>query len=489
MPELPDSIQATSSPQSAQLPFDAHPLGVKLVRAYQAGLLLFMALLPLSAILYIDQFQDPALAFHNHLFHEIAIGVATLLSAAITLVAGLCYRDSGEPLLRWLTLGLLAFTIMYAPHGLLTRFAVDNPALFLLFGPASRMLLAGLLLIGLLLAQGPVHSPEKRLAMKFWLPWIGLILAATSGIAAVALQPDAPHATWRSVMESCAAVMSLGAVAVMLARPRISPLLWYFVLGFCFFAQSSLSFALAAAWNHQWWLAHGIFAAGFMLISFGVIRAFLTTRKLVAVFTTDEWLEQILEANRRANDALRQLRETNGELERLANTDGLTGIWNRRNFMSTASQELKTLRAKGAPLSAMIIDLDQFKAINDTYGHDAGDRVLVAFAEVLREQLRLSSDPERLRGLDLIGRVGGEEFAAALPDTPIANARCAAERVRQKCESIQITTAEGKNVSVSISVGVAESPTDGRSLSEILRVADNRLYQAKSAGRNQVRAA
>lgn len=164
-----------------------------------------------------------------------------------------------------------------------------------------------------------------------------------------------------------------------------------------------------------------------------------------------------------------------GETRSLATTDGLTGLLNRAHFFRSAEQELRRCRRLGGPVSVMMADVDHFKRINDRYGHQAGDLVLVRVGACLKQ---------RIREMDLLGRYGGEEFALILPHTPPSLAREAGERLRRAVETL-IITYEGENIAVTLSIGVAGrvQPED---LAGLLRAADAALYQAKHAGRNRV---
>lgn len=159
------------------------------------------------------------------------------------------------------------------------------------------------------------------------------------------------------------------------------------------------------------------------------------------------------------------------QLARMALCDGLTGVFNRAYFDATIEKEAaRSLRSK-KPLSLLLVDLDHFKKINDTLGHQAGDRVLAEVAAVLREQSRLS---------DTVCRYGGEEFAIILPETPRAHAHLVAERIRHKIGSLQ------GEVSVTVSIGVncAEKAEDLIPQS-LFAGADAALYAAKRNGRNR----
>ncbi len=171
----------------------------------------------------------------------------------------------------------------------------------------------------------------------------------------------------------------------------------------------------------------------------------------------------------------RELERANADLERLATIDPLTGARNRRAFLAQAAAEAARAARHGHPLSVLVIDLDHFKRINDGYGHAAGDAVLRAFVERAAAALRAA---------DVIGRLGGEEFAVLLPETGLAAAAEAAERIRAALAAGPVAV-EGGAVSFTASIGVAELGPDGDTPEAALNHADRRLYQAKREGRNR----
>ena len=169
------------------------------------------------------------------------------------------------------------------------------------------------------------------------------------------------------------------------------------------------------------------------------------------------------------------------QLMDLALTDPLTGCRNRRSLMELAEHEFVRTRRTRTPLSVMMLDIDHFKRINDTWGHAVGDEAILALARILIANVRAN---------DLLGRIGGEEFALALPDTPLPNAIVAAEKLRAMvAERPMSMDAQGKDkrtVSMTISIGVSEvEPTDP-DFRTILDRADQALYRAKQGGRNRV---
>jgi two-component system cell cycle response regulator len=171
-----------------------------------------------------------------------------------------------------------------------------------------------------------------------------------------------------------------------------------------------------------------------------------------------------------------QLRLSVAETIEMAVIDGLTGLHNRRYLDSHINTLFERATMRRRPLSAMIADLDRFKAINDTYGHDGGDQVLREFARRIRSNVR---------GMDLVCRFGGEEFVVIMPDTEPALAERVAERVRHDIER-EAFLVSGKPVPVTVSIGVASVGYGADSVSALMRRADAALYEAKNGGRNRV---
>ena len=182
----------------------------------------------------------------------------------------------------------------------------------------------------------------------------------------------------------------------------------------------------------------------------------------------------------RALDALQEaqagLAERTMELERLSLLDPLTGIANRRHFEERAFSEISRLDRYGTPLTVVAFDIDHFKRVNDTYGHAAGDRVLVEIAAIVRRCLRPN---------DLIARIGGEEFALLLPATDKSGALVIAERVRAELEGMSISFRDIE-IRVTASFGAAEHLRGARQLDDALLRADVALYRAKRNGRNRI---
>jgi diguanylate cyclase (GGDEF)-like protein len=169
------------------------------------------------------------------------------------------------------------------------------------------------------------------------------------------------------------------------------------------------------------------------------------------------------------------------ELERTARLDHLTGIYNRRAIEDLASRALSAARRHGIPLAILILDLDHFQRIHDQFGHEAGDRALIETVRRMREIMRAE---------DLVGRQGGEEFVALMPDIDLRSAHAAAERLRRAFAERPMSVPDGDGspveLTVTVSVGVAALQADDLLFSHLLRRADRAMYAAKAAGRNRV---
>jgi two-component system, cell cycle response regulator len=173
-----------------------------------------------------------------------------------------------------------------------------------------------------------------------------------------------------------------------------------------------------------------------------------------------------------------ELEEKNRELERLSISDGLTGLFNHRHIHGLLKDEFERVQRTGDKLTVAMLDLDHFKAVNDTHGHQAGDRVLEELAQILRDTAR---------EIDRLGRYGGEEFMALLPETDIEDGAVFVERVRREVARRAFDIGDGRTLQMTISAGVATFPDERINSPETLvRLADEALYAAKTGGRDRI---
>jgi diguanylate cyclase (GGDEF)-like protein len=179
-----------------------------------------------------------------------------------------------------------------------------------------------------------------------------------------------------------------------------------------------------------------------------------------------------------ADQAVAWWRERENTIREMSRTDVLTGIHNRRSVLDLLDGEVARTVRHGPPLSVVLLDLDHFKKVNDTWGHPTGDRVLQAAAEVMRKTVRQS---------DVVGRYGGEEFMILLPETALAGASTLIERCRAQLAETTVTADNGETVRISASFGLAcNQQIEGLTADAMIKASDEALYRAKEGGRNRI---
>jgi diguanylate cyclase (GGDEF)-like protein len=206
------------------------------------------------------------------------------------------------------------------------------------------------------------------------------------------------------------------------------------------------------------------------------IEFFTYVRQLREVQEAVDRQKRTLEdANAALYEQIDKIHDLQELLRDQANRDSLTGLFNRRYLEGTLEREMARCKREGMPLSMLLLDLDHFKLINDSYGHQAGDEVLRVFSRVLQDNSRAE---------DIVCRYGGEEFLLVLPKMPLAIAR---ERAAQLLQLFRDTSVafEAFHIPVTTSIGVAAAPEHSDSAEGLIRCADQALYNAKSRGRDQ----
>ncbi|GHE90449.1 diguanylate cyclase [Thalassotalea profundi] len=192
-------------------------------------------------------------------------------------------------------------------------------------------------------------------------------------------------------------------------------------------------------------------------------------------YVTKPYIAKVLLA--RIRNALR-LKEKTQKLESLLRTDSLTHVNNRVGYEELANKAISHAKRNKHQTAVAMLDIDHFKKVNDTYGHEAGDRVLVEFADLLTSCFR---------DYDVVGRIGGEEFAVCMPNISITHAFDACERFRKSLSELVITLDDKSNteITITVSIGLTVSKESEFSLDDLMRDSDKLMYQAKSAGRNR----
>jgi diguanylate cyclase (GGDEF)-like protein len=206
---------------------------------------------------------------------------------------------------------------------------------------------------------------------------------------------------------------------------------------------------------------------GFVACTMGWVLSVLLWRKFITITLQQGQLEK----------ANAELQSKQRDLERLTRLDGLTGLYNRNTFVELTERELVRAQRQGSATAILLLDLDHFKRVNDTWGHPAGDAVLKNVAAVVTKSVRST---------DLVGRLGGEEFIILLPGTTLIAARKLAEKVRARLEASP-TVFENTSIQTTASFGLAgTTAAEKRDVENLYNSADKALYTAKQRGRNQV---
>ncbi|MDL2324250.1 GGDEF domain-containing protein [Ruminococcaceae bacterium OttesenSCG-928-A16] len=199
--------------------------------------------------------------------------------------------------------------------------------------------------------------------------------------------------------------------------------------------------------------------------------------KMVAKGDFSQQVDFLGEFSDAFNEMTHKLQRYQQQMQHLASYDALTQIPNRLSLEQFGADAFKKAQSSEAPLSALMMDIDHFKLVNDTYGHAIGDTVLVTLAELLREQLRIS---------DFVARYGGEEFVAILPNTPLAAALQTAQRICAAVRKLKVKTDNGTTFGITISIGVGQIIPQDKAYTDIIERSDQALYLAKMSGRNRV---
>ena len=204
-------------------------------------------------------------------------------------------------------------------------------------------------------------------------------------------------------------------------------------------------------------------------------------RPIVAQKQIVSELQMLHDAAVSLSDTHLALNVARNQLEHLAHTDVLTGLSNRRSFQTQGAQAIAYAQRYGIPISLLMFDIDHFKHINDTYGHEGGDNALKSISRYFLEAVRGADQP--------VARMGGEEFALLLARAPLAEAVLVAERMRLAIERLEVAMPGNRTVHLSASLGVAQFRSEDADLNALMRRADQALYKAKVRGRNRVEAA
>ncbi|APW44401.1 sensor domain-containing diguanylate cyclase [Rhodoferax saidenbachensis] len=296
------------------------------------------------------------------------------------------------------------------------------------------------------------HMSLDSFVFGMWSAYLGFPMWSTFGMCVTTAVTHASYMGVKGAVRSAAALSAGALMAIVLFGFRFSPAMDWPISLACLLGLTAYLVSLAnMAHNHN-----------------------------VKLFETRDKMRKGEQALQEANEALRQqlgeISVLQTRLREQANRDSLTGLYNRRYLDDTLARELARCKREGQPLSLMLIDIDHFKRVNDTYGHPAGDEVLRALARMLNTHARSG---------DVACRYGGEEFLMLLPHMPLQTAMQRAEQWRADFGTATLVFGDF-HIQATLSVGIATYPGDGTSPETLIANADLALYRAKNNGRNRV---
>lgn len=282
-------------------------------RTYRTALLVALAAIPVPLVADHWVKGSGGAALQAPWLHQALALTAVGLSGFIAFVTFRCYQATREPFLRMLTVAFTGFAVIYLPYCLLARYSVAGFDGFLIFGPIARMVAAGFCAAALLVWRRPPDRLTGRAALRLWLP-SAVIIVACLGLAALLAAANEFKSARFPAEWTAIGLVATGAAAMVVQRIAAPPM-WLYLAGMALFGQSSATYLLSQPWTYLWWMAHAIYAGGFFLISYAVVRAFHTTKSFRTVLTDEEMVARLAasaaetEAERRNVDRLRRLAE------------------------------------------------------------------------------------------------------------------------------------------------------------------------------------
>ncbi|MBF7054977.1 GGDEF domain-containing protein [Halomonas sp. KAO] len=366
------------------------------------------------------------------------------------------YRRSIEPRVRTETgLALSVASLIYAMFAISDYFYTGLTPEFFLLTTMRTLVVVSCLTLAVVIGRRGNDTPHV------WLHALPLWILATGIILIVPLRPE--------TLSTQVPAVVVATMAFYLLIPNLLPVaaVASLYLGIGFLVASVMAAdAPAVVVMRTTLLLIMTNGVGF----FTLLRLEKLQRKQFAL------LQEERVQNRQLVEEITHRRSLEAQLRRLAEQDALTGLDSRRHFMTRAEAMLRRSRHAQAPFCLFMIDVDHFKAINDTWGHDQGDRVLTAIAEACQRSLR----PQ-----DVIGRFGGEEFIVALPETHLKDARMVAERLRRQVSELTVMEAVPAH-RLTVTIGIAGVRDEEADLDDLIQRADRALYAGKHGGRNRV---
>ena len=462
-------VEALAAPQQRPSPRDRDTIRFGLVASFDRAPILkligdLLILGTAVAVLYL------ASTFSYALFHSLAEIYSVIIGVSMFILAWNSRHTLESSYLLFLGTAYLSVSAADLLHAL----AFSGMGVFETYGPdlAAQLWIAARYVQSISLLVSPVflhRRPSTPMALAMQAICVGitaLLLAAMHvGVFPTCFVEGVGHTAFKIASEYIICLILLGSISLHLrTRDHFDDdVLRWIIISILLTICSELVFTADATiygWSDM--IGHYLKIFAFLIIYKATVE--------VGLMKPHRLLYRNL---KQSETALRQVLQ---EVQKMAVTDSLTGLLNRRHFFELAEHELRRAKRYARPLSAIMLDVDHFKQINDTYGHTVGDRVLREVAQVCMRETR---------NVDVLGRYGGEEFVIVLPECETRAACEVAERLRQSIAELSVDTPSGP-VQVTASLGVASLSDPSTTLDALISAADTALYSAKRGGRDNV---
>lgn len=439
---------------------------------------LCVILLPLFVYIYLVNVGNE----HSHHidFHLFYVLGSSLIAFLLGIAAFLELKRDKVDKIFFIALGFIGVGVFYSFHALLTPeltsfTLIEFPhpikaiSAFVMAGDVSRLWLAFMIFVPDSLLKKRHHLKKylngyTLLAFAIVLPLLTYLWFSTPSLIPNFKNSDLSDTTFATLIK-IATLLIIGVNTLKYYysyKAKSNLTILSFVVGLVLIMETVILFLISKPWTSVWWLAHNLFLASYVIIGCGVIYSLLSSEKY-GFFDVFGQIEQYMTL----------LEEKNKELDIIANLDFLTGLSNRRHFLTLAEEHIKTVESNNASFAFMFIDLDYFKEVNDEFGHKTGDELL---------KILSSKITGLIKSTDIASRVGGDEFVLLLKDVEQVQLENIAKRLVERLNEPVVI--HGHHCQIGVSIGVSLYPKDGTSVDELFAKSDEAMYQVKQSGRN-----
>jgi len=411
----------------------------------------------------------------NTSFHYYYVILSSLIALVVSAAAYIEFKKMRSKRIFLISLGFVGVGVLYTFHAFITPgkslfiFSDIQTQIkaFIFFGDSSRLWLALMLFSPEILNE---KDDKENYSFKV-LVVSGIILILFSVIVSLnpGLIPNYKTSdgkdTVYSVLFKVVTLILLGITALKYfysykIKPNLSVLSLF--IGVLLIMETVIIFMVSKPWGSIWWLAHNIFLLSYISIGSGILYNLLTNEKF-----------EYFDVLRKVEEYVKNLKVTNKELNILANIDLLTDLPNRSFFMNILKKYIAKSKKENNTFAVLFMDLDGFKKINDTYGHDTGDKVLKLAAKRIKGSIKKE---------DIVARLGGDEFVVILKDIERAHVSKAADRILSAVNNSM--NIEGNICDISVSIGISLFPYDGSNISVLMSKSDKAMYRVKKKSKN-----